>query len=168
MKRLLLVVSTALLAALTLNGCYGKFALTRKLYTANGQIEDKFLRSGLTGLLLIVPVYGAAAIADLAVFNLIEFWTGKNPIVAAEKDFQYVLGDDNYNVHAVKSGEMVDYTVSHYNKAGLVETTAISWDSLTGRSAVSINGGPYFVREDQSLAFYNPLGTGAGQLALTR
>ncbi len=63
-------------------GCYGKFQLTRSLYEVNRSVEDKYLRTVLTWV-LIIP-YGIAGLLDFAVFNLIEFWSGENPIVAAQ------------------------------------------------------------------------------------
>ena len=46
------------LALTSLTGCYGKFALTRKVYGINGDVKDKFLRSAVTWAFVIVPVYG--------------------------------------------------------------------------------------------------------------
>lgn len=139
MKRLLLVAMASLVTISTLSGCYGKFALTRKVYEANGQVSDKFLRSGLTWVLVIIPVYGVAALVDFIAFNTIEFWSGKNPVASGEKDFQYVKGDESFQVHARKSGDFVDYTIKHYNKTGLVDTTSINWDIRSGKSVVSTN-----------------------------
>lgn len=139
MKRLLMIAMMATLSISMLSGCYGKFALTKKIYQANGQVSDKFLRSGLTWVFIIVPVYGIAALVDFVAFNTIEFWSGSNPVVSGEKDFQYVKGDDSFRIHAIKSGDMVDYTIKHYNQAGLVDTTLINWDIKSGKSVVSTN-----------------------------
>lgn len=139
MKRLLVAVMLVLMSLSTLSGCYGKFALTKKVYEANGQVSDRFLRSGLTWVLIFIPVYEVATLVDFIAFNTIEFWSGKNPVASGEKDFQYAKGDDTFNVHAVKAGAMLDYKVEHYNKNGLVDTTLINWDSKSGKSVVSTN-----------------------------
>lgn len=41
-------------------------------------VDNRYARAGL--YLLMSPVYGIAATADLFIFNSIEFWTGTNPI----------------------------------------------------------------------------------------
>lgn len=181
MKRMLTVALAALLAVSTLSGCYGNFALTRKLYHANGQVGDKFLRSGLTWVLVILPVYGIAALVDFVILNTIEFWSGTNPALAAEKDFQFAQGDDSFRIHARKSGDFIDYTIQHYNKTGLVDTTRISWDSRNGTSVVSTNKDnadrQFVVSKDegkfridqyadsrlQDVSWYTPAGSGAAE-----
>lgn len=188
MKRLLSVALMTLVTVSTLTGCYGKFALTRKVYEMNGQVSDKFLRSGLTWVFIFVPVYGVAALVDFVAFNTIEFWSGRNPVAAGEKDFQYVKGGDAYQVHASKSGELVDYTIKHYNKNVLLGTTFINWNIKTGTSVVSTNEGgtarEYVVSKDadkyridqysgsvlENVTFYTPSGAGpsAGLFASAR
>lgn len=65
-----------------MTGCYGKFSLTRKLYEWNGTFENKFLITILMWALMVIPVYALASFADLFVLNLIEFWTGTNPVAS--------------------------------------------------------------------------------------
>lgn len=66
--------------ALGASGCYGKFALTKKLYDWNGSLGNKFLVWIVFVIFMIVPVYGIAGFVDIWIFNLIEFWTGSNPL----------------------------------------------------------------------------------------
>lgn len=66
--------------ALGASGCYGKFALTKKLYDWNGSLGNKFLVWIVFIIFVIVPVYGVATFVDGFIFNLIEFWTGSNPL----------------------------------------------------------------------------------------
>jgi len=75
-----------------LQGCYGNFSLTRKVYAWNGTMGDKWINSVVTWVMIIVPVYGAVGFVDFVVLNTIEFWTGKNPVVLkpGEKDVQMV------------------------------------------------------------------------------
>jgi hypothetical protein len=72
---LVLVISVGIVFSA---GCYGKFQLTRTVYDINTSVQDKYVRSAVTWL-LIIP-YGIAGFLDFAVFNLIEFWSGENPI----------------------------------------------------------------------------------------
>ena len=77
---------TALLLSLTLvtvsvSSCYGRFALTRKIYTWNGSVsENKFVQSLVFWGLNIIPVYGIGGFVDAVFLNLVEFWTGSNPM----------------------------------------------------------------------------------------
>jgi hypothetical protein len=77
---------TALLLSLTLvtvsvSSCYGKFALTRKIYSWNGTVsENKFVQSIVMWGLMIIPVYSIGGAVDILILNTIEFWSGNNPM----------------------------------------------------------------------------------------
>lgn len=63
----------------------GKFALLKKLYAWNEDATgNKFLNNLLFWILLIVPVYGFVTFVDAVILNLIEFWTGSNPMAMNE------------------------------------------------------------------------------------
>jgi hypothetical protein len=66
--------------ALGASGCYGKFALTKKVYDWNGSLGNKFLVWIVFIVFMLVPVYGIAGFVDIWILNLIEFWTGNNPM----------------------------------------------------------------------------------------
>ncbi len=60
-----------------LGGCYGAFPITKAIYRMNGDVsDDKWVRSIVFWVLVIVPVYSVASFADAIVLNVIEFWTG--------------------------------------------------------------------------------------------
>ena len=82
-KRFFVLLLIFSMSTFTLQGCYGNFNLTKKLYKWNGSLGDKYINSIVMWVLVIVPVYGLAGFADFAIFNLIEFWTGKNPVTMA-------------------------------------------------------------------------------------
>jgi hypothetical protein len=87
-------------------GCYGNFALTRKLYAWNGTVGDKWINSIVMFALSIVPVYLACGIADYLLFNTLQFWTGKNPVTMneGEKDMQMVHWKGNdYRLTATRN-----------------------------------------------------------------
>jgi hypothetical protein len=72
--------------AVGLSGCYGKFALTKKLYDWNGSFGNKFLSTVIMWVFMIIPVYGVCTFIDGFVLNLIEFWTGSNPLAMVDHD----------------------------------------------------------------------------------
>lgn len=139
MNRIIALLVAAFVALSSLQGCYGKFALTRKIYAVNGEVKDKYLRSLVTWAFIIVPVYGVSALADFILFNTIEFWSGNNPIAAKEKDFYYVDNGDYYHVHALKRGDVVQYNIRHSGPAGHVDSLAIAWDLKSGNSTATLS-----------------------------
>jgi len=82
MKKIKMCFFVLLIAgfAMIITGCYGSFALTKKVYKWNGTVGDKFVNEVVFLAFNIVPVYGATVFIDGILLNSIEFWTGKNPI----------------------------------------------------------------------------------------
>ncbi|MBY5991818.1 DUF3332 domain-containing protein [Ferrimonas balearica] len=79
MKKPLLTAVAVALAASSLSGCMGQMGVSAAVTKANLTVVDN--RYGRAGLFVLMsPVYGVASLADLFVFNSIEFWTGTNPI----------------------------------------------------------------------------------------
>jgi hypothetical protein len=78
--RIRLVV--ALMAVLfTATACLGRFAAFNELSRWNQQIhEDRWVNEIVFIALVIVPVYEVALLADVLIFNSVEFWSGENPI----------------------------------------------------------------------------------------
>ena len=78
-KNALKLAVVAGLGLTSLTGCMGQMATTGLVSKFNLEVVDN--RYGREGMfLLLSPVYGIASVADLFIFNAIEFWTGKNPI----------------------------------------------------------------------------------------
>lgn len=100
------VMTICLVGMLMQTGCYGSFELTKKVYEWNGSIEDKFVRSIVFFALCVIPVYPLAAFVDAVFLNLIEFWSGSNPISMKEGEHEeqivYHRGR-TYKIEAVKN-----------------------------------------------------------------
>ena len=80
-RRFKLVAVLTMSLAIISSGCIGNFGLSGKVRKFNlEQTQDRWGREILFVILYIIPVYGFAGLADIIVFNSIEFWTGKNPI----------------------------------------------------------------------------------------
>ncbi|MDA8403925.1 MAG: DUF3332 family protein [Desulfobacteraceae bacterium] len=150
MKSICLLLVGCLLS-LTATGCYGRFALTRKIYQVNGSIGDKWGDSVFTWILLIP--YGICAVMDLALFNVIQFWTGRNPIAMGpeDRDTQLVFqGNRMYEITATRNRfDITEFTDSGRNKtAGLVYDPEMkTW------YAESLDGGKIRVAEMEPSAF---------------
>ncbi|MEZ4740326.1 MAG: DUF3332 domain-containing protein, partial [Flavobacteriales bacterium] len=103
-KPLLFIALSSLLVTQT--GCFGSFQLTKNIYDWNdGVSSDKFVKSLVFWGLCIIPVYEIGALVDIVIFNLIEFWSGSNPIAMTEGDSEMqlmTLNGVDYRVVATK------------------------------------------------------------------
>ena len=96
----LLIASLAVMSV----GCYGSFNLTKKVYNWNGSVGDKWVVELVFLGLNIVPVYGVAGFIDVVILNLIEFWSGKNPMDTT------VVSDDGTTVAFNAEKKQVEVT----------------------------------------------------------
>lgn len=79
MKKFALKAVAAAIITVSLTGCIGQMATSGMVMKFNlSVVDNRYARAGL--YILMSPVYGIAASADLFIFNTIEFWTGTNPI----------------------------------------------------------------------------------------
>ncbi|MGA7104292.1 MAG: DUF3332 family protein [Candidatus Deferrimicrobiaceae bacterium] len=120
---LVLVVSVGVVFSA---GCFGKFQLTRNLYDINRSVEDKYLRSAVTWL-FVIP-YALTGFLDFAVFNLIEFWSGENPIAAGPQARAYEKGDERAEMTIAREGGATVATIGKYRAGSLVSTLRICDD----------------------------------------
>ena len=120
---LVLVVSVGVVFSV---GCFGKFQLTRNLYDINRSVKDKYLRSAVTWL-FVIP-YGLTGFLDFAVFNLIEFWSGENPIAAGPQARVYEKGDERAEMTIAREGGVTVATIGKYRAGSLVSTLRIQDD----------------------------------------
>jgi len=102
----------ALVSGFLLNGCFGGFVLTQKLYKWNSQFhEDKFIVNAVFWVMLVVPVYEAAGLVDFCFLNTIHFWTGKNPLTMETIEMEEQIVQKNgktYKITASKNCYLVE------------------------------------------------------------
>lgn len=101
------IIALASLVMLSHSGCFGSFQLTKMVHELNQDISsDKFIQEVVFIFLFILPAYEAAFICDVLVMNLIEFWTGANPVAMNEGDVEikYIQkGDEIFQFTATKN-----------------------------------------------------------------
>tara|TARA_B100001778_G_C18195743_1_gene453301 strand:- start:1 stop:567 length:567 start_codon:yes stop_codon:yes gene_type:complete len=91
MKKVVFSAMAAMIM-ITQTGCFGSFELVKKVYNFNEDISsDKVIQSLMFWVLNIVPVYSFAVFVDAVILNLIEFWTGTNPIAMNEGQIEEQL-----------------------------------------------------------------------------
>ena len=132
MRKIILVFLLISVMTMSMVGCFGTFSLTRQVYTLNQNIEPPFLRSVLMWAMFIVPIYPIAAWIDVVVLNLIEFWTGDNPIamLEGESQTQFIAFEGiEYEVTATKNRFDVTEVADPNNAFALVFDVADnSWN----------------------------------------
>ena len=122
-------------------GCFGKFQLTRKVYDMNKSIDDKYVRSAATWVFVIVPVYGFAALLDLVVFNVIEFWSGENPVASVPVTKVFAQGNGKAVLTLSRDGSATVAVIERYEGERLVSTLRVRDDGAGKVTAVETAAG---------------------------
>jgi hypothetical protein len=135
-KRFIKTIAIVLVMTLVLfqfTGCYGKFQLTRNLYKWNGQLGDKFINTIVMWVLMIVPVYSIVGFVDFVILNVIEFWTGTNPIAMQPGDketqlvemdgkmYQITATQNRFDINQVNTNVKISLVFSQEEQAWYVE-----------------------------------------------
>lgn len=133
-------ISTIMLGIGTLStGCMGSWHLTKKVYEFNNEVtSNKYINNILFWLLS--PIYSISIGVDSVFLNLIEFWTGSNPLALkeGEKETQMVKAKDgnNYQLTATKNKmEMLQITGA---KKGTLQT--LIFQPETNSCSMVVNG----------------------------
>jgi len=98
-------VCAAVLASflcVSLNSCYGSFALFNKVHKWNGKVGGKWLNEIVYLVFWVLPVYEICLSADWLVLNTIEFWTGSKLVSMNSDTYQETDADGN-KVFAVRN-----------------------------------------------------------------
>jgi hypothetical protein len=163
-KQATLIFLIAILG-LTQMGCFGKFALVNKLYSWNKTVGNKFVNSAVFWVLIIIPVYEVASIIDFVILNLIEFWSGSNPVAmkAGEKETQMVAWHgEKYQITATqnhfhieqltgkKKGKITELVYNPQNK---------SWNAVAAGQSVKLVSFSISKDQQELVTFYKPDGS---------
>jgi len=164
---LVLVAAVGALSA----GCFGKFQLTRKLYDINQSIDEKYVRSAATWI-LVIP-YAVTGLLDFVIFNVIEFWTGENPVAEAKRTKVYAQGNGRAVLTLSRDGSATVAVIERYEGERLVSTLRVRDDGLGKVAAIETVAGAK-VREVSAVAVADgsvdvtvatPAGTGTERYA---
>lgn len=118
------MIAVALASTLLFSSCLGSFSAFNNLKDWNMEVSDsKFVNNLIFWGLNIIPVYGLFFIGDTLIFNVIEFWSGSNPIAMqeGESELQVVEFEGNtYELKATKN-RMAVKIVEGPKKGGKIE-----------------------------------------------
>jgi len=144
-RRAVAVAMLALFLPVTTAGCFGRFALTRKIYKFNRDLShDRWIRWFGFILLNVIPFYLAGGVIDLVLGNSIEFWDGDNPFAAIDAPTRYAVGPN---------GEIVASTVV---APGVLELEVIEQGGAVHKLRI--------VREETALLAYDAEGLLLGRV----
>ncbi len=118
-------------------GCYGSFPITNMVYEFNGDVTDsELVHTIVFWLLLIIPVYKIAMLADAIVFNLVEFWTGADFSEAAitlEDGTRVALTFSEDRQEAILTSSKADEVIQRVRFVRIAEDRFDVLDSEQGR-----------------------------------
>ncbi len=118
-----IILSLLILSIFLTGNCFGKFSMVRKIYEINSDIT--FGQQGKMGgviksifmiIFLILPVYAISAFADVILFNIIEFWTDKNPLGNNENFKKEIISSNGISIAKNISGNRMDLIVKNNGK----------------------------------------------------
>lgn len=89
------------------SSCLGSFSAFNNLKDWNQEVSNsKFVNNLLFWGLNIIPVYPLFFVGDAVIFNLLEFWTGSNPIAMSEGEIEtetFVKNGEKFEMIATKN-----------------------------------------------------------------
>ncbi|MCT8339084.1 DUF3332 domain-containing protein [Flavobacteriaceae bacterium TK19130] len=105
------IIAVMLAASIMSTSCLGSFSAFNNLKDWNMEISDsKFVNNLVFWALNIIPVYGLFYAGDVLIFNVIEFWSGSNPIAMTEGEYETQIVEregNKYEMTATKNRMMV-------------------------------------------------------------
>ncbi|HPQ71561.1 MAG TPA: DUF3332 family protein [bacterium] len=123
--RLIAVLLVLTTFSLFTASCMGSFALTGKLYNWNKNLSNKWIASLVLAIFVILPVYGIAALIDWIVLNVIEFYSGNNPVAAGESETVVTQLDGQDVTLTFHAGEGVNFDITAPAADGTIKTMTV-------------------------------------------
>ena len=135
MKKAIICITMS--SMLLFTSCLGSFSAFNSLKEWNQGVSDnKFVNNLLFWGLNIIPVYGLAFLGDTVIFNVIEFWSGSNPIAMHEGDEELqVVEKDGNTFEMIATKNRIQVTVIEGPKKGkkidlVYKPSEKSWNAI--------------------------------------
>ena len=143
------MVCAVLAVSILFTSCIGSFKLWNNLKDWNQGVGNKFVNELVFIALHIVPVYEIAYLADVIVFNSIEFWSGSNPVASNETkeikgengDYLVTSNENGYTITNKEDNQSMDLVYNKESKTwnAVTETENIELVKMNDNGTVSIN-----------------------------
>jgi hypothetical protein len=126
--------------------CYGPFNLTKNVYHWNsgikgsGEVSDKWMKEFVFFGMIIVPVYMFSALLDGFIFNSIQFWSGDNPVKAADLNRDGITKTAVFGETTIRWTQTDEGALVTYERHGTVERRATIISSGAGYRLIDEDG----------------------------
>ena len=115
-----LIACSFLSLSLLFSSCLGSFNAFNNLKDWNQSASDsKFVNNLIFWGLNIIPVYGLFFVGDALIFNVIEFWSGSNPIAMQDGDSEtQIVERDGNTIEMIATKNRMEISVLDGPKKG--------------------------------------------------
>lgn len=143
MKRWVAAACVALITPAVFSACYGSFPLVKTIYKINGQVTvgDRMVTGVVRSVVMILLswLYAISGIADIVIFNLIEFWTGRPVFTAYQGEdgsrvTMKTLDKNTLQIQIEKEGDTRTYYAFRNEPSKLFILKAGQWVELKPES----------------------------------
>lgn len=132
MKKSFKFSALLLAATILLSSCIGSFGLTSKVKNWNDSLGDKFVNELVFFCMLCVPIYEVSMLADLVVFNSIEFWTGDNPVASNVGETNIVKNTAGENIEVTTTENGYNLSNGEQNMQLVFDEAEKTWSAVYG------------------------------------
>lgn len=123
LKKLVAAVCIFFAGIFSFANCFGSFGIVKAIYNAHRglRIGSGLLMKFIQTILMYFPfsiLYALGFVADILLFNLVEFWTGTNPVAKSDFDSEGKLvrefqnGKDHIRLTYLNYGERLDMEIT--------------------------------------------------------
>lgn len=136
-------ICVMLSTSILFTSCLGSFSAFNGLKDWNQEITDnKFVNNLVFWALNIVPVYGLFMFGDVVIFNVIEFWSGSNPIAMNEGDLEtQIVEKDGNKYEMIATKNRLQVTIIEGSRKGekldlVYKPSEKSWNAIKANGEV--------------------------------
>ena len=128
-KTITKIVAIALAGSILFQSCLGSFRLTNTVVEWNKSVGERFVNQLVFWVLNIIPVYSLAVFIDVVILNLIEFWTGSNPMAYNTQEITTENGrflvettPQGHKITNMETNEVVSFLFNEVDNSWALET----------------------------------------------
>jgi hypothetical protein len=137
-------IAIVLASSILFQSCLGSWSLTNKLVEWNKSVTGNKFINNLIFWILSSWIGGITLFIDTCILNLIEFWTGSNPLAmkAGEREVQ-IVNKDGVNYEIVATKNRFNVTVLDGENAGkhtslVYNDNTMVWSAENGTERVEL------------------------------
>ncbi|MDO5569904.1 MAG: DUF3332 domain-containing protein [Bacteroidales bacterium] len=130
------LVAALVLGSTLFSSCIGPFRVTTSMWEWNKSIGDKFLNEVVFLALHIVPVYEVVYLADVLIFNTIDFWGGNafamnETIKTDNANYKIASNDNGYTITNLDNEKSLDLVFEKETKTWSIDINGESTKLMT-------------------------------------